>query len=60
MSNFIDLTGRKINALTVLAPTGNKTKYGRAIWSCLCDCGNIAEVDSGRLLAGNKTDCGHS
>ena len=52
---LIDLTGKKFNSLLVLERISNTNPIK---WKCLCDCGNIVEVQ-GRYLRENHTkSCG--
>jgi len=51
--NKIDLTGKRINFLTVLGPLKNNGK--RIMWSCKCDCGVIIEVAGGHLCSKGRT-----
>lgn len=60
-----DLSGQKFSRLTVISydHTMIRTSSGgfvvsRAIWKCLCDCGNIAFVMTGKLKSGHKKSCG--
>ena len=59
--NFVqlkkDLTGQKFGYLTVLEKT-DKREYGKIIWKCQCDCGNIVYLNTSRLTSGNDTSCG--
>ena len=56
MGAFIDLTGKKINRLTVI---GKGTKHGKEwYWKCRCECGNECEVSGGSLRAGRTKSCG--
>lgn len=52
-----DLRSKRFGNLTAIEPIGKKnTRYIH--WKCICDCGNIVEVE-GRMLTGNKkTHCG--
>jgi hypothetical protein len=52
-----DLTGEKINQLTVIEKVG-KTKYRRIIWLCECECGKYREVSSERLINKLVKNCG--
>ena len=58
MPRFEDLTGQKFGRLTVLEPTEQKTKDGRRIWKCQCDCGNIKYTSCQNLKRGHCTSCG--
>lgn len=53
-----DLTGQKINHLTVLEKTDNRDTSGNIKWLCKCDCGNLTEVSSTRLVSGEAKSCG--
>lgn len=56
MGKFIDLTGQKINRLTVLE---KGLKRGNEwYWKCLCECGNECEVAGNSLRAGRTKSCG--
>lgn len=56
MGAFIDLTGQKINRLTVLS---KGTKHGKEwYWKCRCECGNNCEVSGSSLRAGRTKSCG--
>lgn len=52
-----DLTGQRFGSLTAKKIIG-KDQHGLMIWSCLCDCGNMAEVTSTNLRLGRKLNCG--
>lgn len=60
-SNFVqlkaNLTGQKFGYLTVLRQTDQR-QYGKIIWECQCECGNIIYLNTGRLTSGNDTSCG--
>lgn len=59
--NFVqlknNLIGQKFGYLTVLEET-DKREYGKIIWKCQCDCGNIVYLNTSRLTSGNDTSCG--
>lgn len=57
MAEFIDLTGKKFNKLTVLERVDNKTG-NRYKWKCLCDCGNTTFVYPKNLKSGHTKSCG--
>lgn len=59
-SNFVDLTEKKFNRLTVLKRDLNKITKNKWVvyWECLCDCGNIISVASGHLINGHTKSCG--
>ena len=52
-----DLTGQKFGKLLVIEQT-DKRSYRNVIFKCQCDCGNIIEVPSSRLIQGKTTSCG--
>lgn len=56
MPNLIDLTGRKIDRLTIIGRAPN-TKTGVA-WYCRCDCGNECIATSHVLKANRVHSCG--
>ena len=58
MPRYEDLTGKKFGRLTVLEATKEKTKDGRRIWKCQCDCGNIKFASCQNLKRGHCTSCG--
>jgi hypothetical protein len=47
-----DLTGKKFGKLLVL----DNVKGGKKL--CKCDCGNIVEVNTSKLISGHTTSCG--
>lgn len=55
--NFIDLTGKKVNFLTVMERSEN-SKSGATMWLCKCDCGNEKEFRSNLLTKGKAYSCG--
>lgn len=59
MKNFKNLIGMKFGKLTVIEPKG-KNKYGKKIWLCKCECGNIHAATTGDLKSGNVKSCGCS
>lgn len=50
--------GDKINLLTVIGPTQDRSPSGNVIWECRCDCGNICYVQSTRLKTERVKSCG--
>jgi hypothetical protein len=58
MGRKIDLTGEKYGRLTVLEDTGKRNKCGHVIWECLCECGNVVDVESHCLKNNNTKSCG--
>ena len=57
MSNFIDITGKKFNRLTVIRRVENSFSK-KARWLCKCDCGNFREISGDNLRNGNVKSCG--
>ena len=57
MGNVIDLTGMKINKWTVIKCVG-RNKSGGAVWECICECGNVRNVDGRSLRNGSSKCCG--
>lgn len=56
-----DLTGKRFGKLVVLEPAGfTEAKNGkrRRLWKCLCDCGNICEIQHQYLTYGDTNSCG--
>jgi hypothetical protein len=53
-----DLTGRRFGRLIARRPAGEKTKDGRTIWLCECNCGQYAKVNVSSLLSGDTRSCG--
>lgn len=53
-----DLTGKKFGKLSVLAKTNNRADGGSVVWQCKCDCGNIVEISSKKLVNGLAVSCG--
>jgi len=55
MAGFKDLTGIRF---TRLIPFAFFHKNKRIYWKCKCDCGNIKEISSSKLINGNTKSCG--
>lgn len=53
---FIDLTGMKLERLTVLNRVENRC--GRTTWLCICECGNEIEATSHELRSNDTKSCG--
>ena len=51
------LEGQKFNRLLVLEEVQER-RNKQIYWKCLCDCGTICEVNSGRLKNGTTQSCG--
>lgn len=57
-SHLKDITGFKFGMLTAMSYIGKYKNSGKAGWRCLCDCGEIYEIDIGSLSSGHTTTCG--
>jgi len=51
-----EITGQTLGRLIVLKRSG--TAKGRAMWECLCDCGNKIVISGHGLRSGNAKSCG--
>lgn len=56
MRKVTDLTNKRFGRLTAVCRNGSQ--YGNAAWDCVCDCGNIVNVPSNRLISRNTKSCG--
>lgn len=56
---FTPMVGKKFGQLTVLNREKNGG-YGRLMWLCRCDCGNLRIIRGTRLRSGNSKSCGCS
>lgn len=54
----LDLTGNKYGRLTVLGDDGTRTKSGKVLWHCFCECGNTTYVRADHLRNGLVVSCG--
>ena len=52
----LNLLNQKFGRLTVISQ--EQSKYGKTIWKCVCDCGNITTVTSTNLNCGRIKSCG--
>lgn len=52
-----DLIGQRFEKLVVIKRNGSKNR--NVCWDCRCDCGNICNVRSSKLLNGRTKSCGH-
>lgn len=57
MGRFEDLTGKKINRLTVLE-LAERNSSGQIQWKCRCNCGNIIFATTTYLKSGHTKSCG--
>lgn len=56
--NINDLTNKKFGRLLVLEKTNKRQDGGSIVWKCRCDCGNIVEISSKRLVSNVIKSCG--
>lgn len=57
MPKFIDRAGQRYGRLIAIKRVGT-TKSKKPLWECVCDCGNVTNVNSTSLTTGNTTSCG--
>lgn len=53
----IEITGQRFGRLVALEYVGTHRELG-PVYQCLCDCGEMVDVDSKRLRKGRKKSCG--
>lgn len=56
-SRLVDLTGQRFGRLVVKRHVGFNSS-ARPVWECLCDCGNLHQVDRLSLKNGSSQSCG--
>lgn len=56
--NKKNLIDQKFGKLLVLEETNKRTDNGSIVWKCRCECGNIIEVSSKKLVNGYVVSCG--
>lgn len=54
--NFVDLTGRKFNKLTVVKFAGMRQRG--SYWECLCECGGESILIANYVTSGHTKSCG--
>jgi hypothetical protein len=54
--NFIDMTGQRFGRLVVVSRAESRNK--RAMWNCVCDCGNKVVVAGKDMRDGKTKSCG--
>lgn len=54
----VDITNKRFGKLVPIEPTSERTKDGRVIWKCQCDCGNICYIDTHSLSSNKVKSCG--
>lgn len=61
-NHILDLTGKRFGRLTVIEQVDDyiSAKNGKHLsrWKCVCDCGNIIDVNGAYLTSGNTNSCG--
>ncbi len=55
---FLDVTGQRFSRLVVENELPERSKRGLVMWSCKCDCGNVATASTTALKNGIKRSCG--
>lgn len=53
-----DLINQHFGRLTVLGDVRKRTKSGKVLWHCLCECGTVTFVRGDHLKNGSITSCG--
>lgn len=56
--NFIDLAGRQVGRLSVIALADERGSHGEAKWRCRCECGSDTVVLGQKLRTGYTKSCG--
>ena len=54
----LSIIGQKYNMLTVLELSDKRNSYGRQLYKCRCDCGNIKYATRANLLRDEIKNCG--
>lgn len=57
MGNFRDLTGLRMKNFTVLEIAG-RDGYGKILWKCQCDCGNVFVTHGRSIVNKHCKSCG--
>ena len=57
MPKIKDLTGQRFGRLTVKG-FSQKDRHNKGHWVCLCDCGNVVDVETHQLKSGKTKSCG--
>ena len=58
MEKSSNLTGLTFGKLTVIKRAGSSPKTNRALWICVCSCGNTVTATTHSLTHGFVTSCG--
>ncbi len=57
MPGTIDMLNQKVGRLLVIERAGSN-KDGKAVWLCICDCGNKLKVTGKEMRTGHTLSCG--
>lgn len=57
MTKPLDLKGKKFGRLKAVERVANN-KYGRTVWSCICECGVTKSIATTSLMSGSVISCG--
>ena len=57
MSKVLDISNKRFGSLIALQMVGTD-RHNKAIWECVCDCGNKIEAISNQLMVGDIRSCG--
>lgn len=58
LTNFIDMTGRRVGTLLILSRAEKSTSAGSARWNYVCDCGHRGEANGNSLRKKQKSCLG--
>jgi hypothetical protein len=55
---FKDLTGKRVGRLKVMGVHDKRSKTGKILWDCQCDCGNVSVVHGESIQSKRTQSCG--
>jgi hypothetical protein len=58
MGNVVDITGQRFGNLVVVGEASERTKSGKHLWLCICDCGQETTARGSHLRRKDRTSCG--
>jgi len=58
--NTRNLTGHRFGFLSVLGDSGERDRRRSILWTCRCDCGQMALRTGSTLQSGKSISCGHT
>lgn len=58
MGAKLKLSGVKFGRLEVVAEIKNRSREGKVVWLCKCDCGRQVEIRGSCLITGHTKSCG--